>query len=131
MIMRLFGDAQLFMKAQGVADVFYILKRNSTSSSDEVQQTLCNFCEIVQPVSLTATGVPRACSLGWNDLEDCLISVAGVKIGADYIVSRNTSDFARSSVPMVTPAQLMQFVSEKNGVEYEELIEACPWGKVS
>ena len=124
-IMQLFGDAQLFMPAQGVTDVSHILKRCSQDTSDELQRAICNFCETVQPISLSAADIQRACELGWNDMEDCLVSVAATKIGADYLVTRNISDFTRSNVPVVTPAQMMQRIADKRKTAYEQLTEFC------
>lgn len=52
----------------------------------------------------------RARSLGFPDFEDALQAAAAAAEGraADGLVTRNTSDFARSRVPVLTPSQFRQ-----------------------
>ena len=50
----------------------------------------------------------RARSLGFSDFEDALEAVAAEGSAADGLVTRNTSDFARSRVPVLTPSQFRQ-----------------------
>ena len=49
----------------------------------------------------------RALSLGWNDVEDAVQGVSAHRAQADYLVTRNPSDFEAASVSVVTPKQLL------------------------
>jgi len=49
----------------------------------------------------------RAFTLGFSDLEDALQAVAAEACAADFIVTRNESDFVKSSVPVLTPSHFL------------------------
>lgn len=42
------------------------------------------------------------------DFEDCLHDECAVQNSADYIITRNTDDFANSNIPAVTPADFLK-----------------------
>ncbi|TVP43502.1 MAG: hypothetical protein EA350_13525 [Gemmatimonadales bacterium] len=49
----------------------------------------------------------RALSLGWDDVEDAVQGVSAQRGKAGYLVTRNPSEFAAASVPVVTPTELL------------------------
>lgn len=49
----------------------------------------------------------RALSLGWSDVEDAVQWLSAERAGADYLVTRNPSDFEARSMPVLTPRQLL------------------------
>ena len=44
----------------------------------------------------------------FSDFEDCLQEECAVAISADYIVTRNTKDFASSRVPAILPDEFLE-----------------------
>lgn len=54
--------------------------------------------------------VRRALSLPLRDFEDALQVAAAIAGGADFIVTRNLRDFARSPLPVVTPSDFLHKV---------------------
>ena len=58
----------------------------------------------------TDLGVPDinlASGMEWNDCEDAVQSATAYRVHADYIVTRNTRDFADSRVPAFTPNEIL------------------------
>ena len=43
----------------------------------------------------------------FKDFEDCLQDECAINIDADYIITRNTSDFRTSTINAITPEQLL------------------------
>jgi len=44
----------------------------------------------------------------FSDFEDCLQEECAFAISADYIVTRNTKDFASSRVPVIPPDKFLE-----------------------
>lgn len=44
---------------------------------------------------------------GWDDFEDAVQSVTAERVHADYIITRNVRDFAKSKVAAFTPSELI------------------------
>ena len=46
----------------------------------------------------------------FRDFEDCLQAECAKAVGADYIITRNTADYEESTVPAVTPTELLKIM---------------------
>ena len=53
----------------------------------------------------------RALALPMGDVEDAFQAAAAIAWQADFIVTRNTSDYRRSPVPALTPAAFLEQAS--------------------
>ena len=49
----------------------------------------------------------KAAELFFDDYEDAIQSVCVARMQVDYIVTRNEKDFANSSVPAISPVNLL------------------------
>lgn len=49
----------------------------------------------------------HAAELRWDDFEDAVQSVMAERVHADYIITRNVRDFAKSKVVAFTPSELI------------------------
>lgn len=50
-------------------------------------------------------------SSDWKDYEDATQNATALKAEADCIVTRNKKDFSESSLPVYTPAELLELLS--------------------
>lgn len=46
----------------------------------------------------------------FTDFEDCLQMECALEIGADYIITRNLSDFAYSGITAIEPRALLEMI---------------------
>lgn len=98
--------AEMWVAWHGLATAYYLLKRGRTE-----QEALIEVDKILawaRVADCTDTGARRARSLGFADFEDALQAAAAEASAADWLVTRNTSDFARSRIPVLTPSQFLQ-----------------------
>ena len=56
---------------------------------------------------LGVSDINLASGMEWNDFEDAVHSATAYRVHADYIVTRNTGDFADSRVPAFTPNEIL------------------------
>lgn len=110
------GDAALWVPVLSLKDAFYVLSRYMDSS--RVQDAILSFCEIANLVGITEDDALRGLRLSWPDFEDCLISICADKAKADYIVTRDSKGFDRSMTPICSPAEWLQMMRERHGVEF-------------
>ena len=118
MLASSFGDAELWVSAKSFADVFYVLSKRHPSS--EVQAAFLESLGWLKVCSIDGPDVKLASERTWDDFEDCLVAQCARKIGADYIITRNTRDFTRSSIKALTPEQLFEELAAR-GLVYEEI----------
>ncbi len=116
-----FSDAakQLFRLSEtnrvtGVVSAFsfpnlvYILRKEL--DAEKIQQILNKLMLIFDIADLKAIDLQRVASLGFSDFEDALQSACASRIRADYIVTRNLKDFAKSKVPAISPSDLLRML---------------------
>ncbi len=65
------------------------------------------------PATVTDNNIYQALDLEWDDFEDSVQYIVGDGLSVDYIVTRNTKDFALSSIPAVTPEKFIETITYK------------------
>lgn len=98
--------AEMFVAWHGLATAYYLLKRGR--SEREALVEVDKILAWTRVAEATDAGARRARTLGFGDFEDALQAVAAEGCAADLIVTRNTSDFGRSTVPSQTPQDFLQ-----------------------
>ena len=77
--------------------------RDRATASSAVSDLL----RIVDVAPIDTTDLSHALVLPFSDFEDAVQAVGALKVGADYIVTRNERDFRDSSVPVVGPGAIL------------------------
>jgi predicted nucleic acid-binding protein len=95
-----------YLAGYTVPTIFYILrKRFSVLARRTVLSRLCSFLDVA--------GISKEQVLAsidndrFSDLEDCLQAECAEAVGADYIITRNVSDFATSTTPAILPEDFL------------------------
>ena len=78
---------------------------------DNVKNALSAVSQFVEVLDLQATIVVETLSSDWKDYEDATQNATALKAEADCIVTRNKKDFSESSLPVYTPAELLELLS--------------------
>jgi predicted nucleic acid-binding protein len=98
--------------AHTVTTLFYLaskyLGRQRTAS------VLLDLLDHVTVTPLDQDLLLRALSLGWEVMEDAVQGISAQRAEADYLVTRNPSDFPTTSVSVVTPQQLLAILATRD-----------------
>lgn len=78
----------------------YILKDNG-------RRFLGGLIKMIKVVSVSHADAARALQLPMKDLEDAFQASAALEMGADWIITRNLSDFKFSPVPALDPKSFL------------------------
>ncbi len=63
--------------------------------------------KVVHFADFNVSDLAHAAELEWDDFEDAVQSVTAERVHADYIITRNVRDFAKSKVVAFTPSELI------------------------
>ena len=105
-LLGLEGEIETIMSASAVTDVYYILKKyiHDSVSLRENIFLLSNYLKICKA---TAEDITNAVLLFIPDFEDAVVAAIAKREKADFIISRNESDFKNSHIPAISPAQFI------------------------
>jgi len=91
--------------APSVTTLYYLTAREL--GHDRAVAALLTLLEHVSVAPLDQDILLRALALGWDDVEDAVQSLSATRSGADYLVTRNTPDFRKAEVTVMTPREVL------------------------
>lgn len=106
-------DVEGLVAAHSVTTLFYLAARHL--GRERAVTALLDLLDHVHVTPLDQDLLLRALSLGWGDVEDAVQGLAAQRARADYIVTRNPSDFPSTIPSVVTPTQLLAVLRSEGG----------------
>jgi len=77
---------------------------------EQATLALLDLLKLVSVAPLDQDTILKAIALGWRDFEDSILMLSANDVSADYLVTRNGSDFKGSLIPVVTPSELLSML---------------------
>lgn len=105
------GRAKGYIAFHTVSILWYVLRKKPKS---ERRNILLSLCELFTVTGASHQDVLEAVlNDDFSDFEDCLQEKCAENVGADYIVTENTRDFAASRIPAKNPADMIALLLSK------------------
>lgn len=106
------GQFVAYVTATSLTDIFYVTRRQAgRERAWELVQATLNQLSII---SVGGDELEAAAMLQGNDFEDNLQIACAMSLQLDFIVTRDSSGFTGSPMPVLTPQQLLSRLSEDN-----------------
>ena len=100
------GNTKGCIAAHSISNMFFILRKDYTAKERrEILSSLCTIFDV--------EGIDKAKLLSglaneeFSDFEDCLQMECAKSYGADYIVTRNVSDYSVSDIKAILPSEYL------------------------
>jgi len=106
-------DVEGLVAAHSFTTLFYLASRHL--GRERAVAVLLDLLDHVRVTPLDEDLLLRAMTLGWDDVEDAVQSLSAQRARADYLVTRNPSDFPSAVPSVVTPAQLLAILRADDG----------------
>jgi len=98
-----------YIAAHSVTNIFFILRKNFSVS--ERKKMLIKLCEFIEVAGIQKKQIIDALlNEDFDDLEDRLQVECARMVNADYIITRNISDFSTSPIPAILPEDFLKKV---------------------
>ncbi|MBQ7146388.1 MAG: PIN domain-containing protein [Lachnospiraceae bacterium] len=100
------GQAAGYVSSLSFANLVYIMRKEL--DPEDIEDVYRKLSLLFRWADLTQNDLSRAAALRWHDFEDALQAVMARRLGADYIITRNVSDYEGSPVPAISPEELLK-----------------------
>ena len=90
------------MPVSAMTDVAYILRK-----TPDVQAKLMNISTVLKLNDVTESDLEEAVSSSMKDFEDAFLAANARRHKADYIITRNISDYEHSPVKAISPDEFL------------------------
>ena len=95
-------DLEGYLSATSITDLFYIL--NKQLGPEKAYHFVNKIMMVFDITSVSQADIRKALNLGFQDFEDAIQLVCAKKIGAAYLITRNTKDFQQAEgIEVVDP----------------------------
>ena len=102
------GELQGVISTVTIMDVMYVLRKYMGST--EARNATTMLIQIVDVVPVLESDINVALTSDFSDFEDAVQATCAARIKADYIVTRNVIDFKNSSVPAISPSNILSLL---------------------
>jgi len=94
-----------FVAAHTITTLFYFLRREVGGA--KARNVLMDLFRVVEIVAVDQDRIFQALAMDWDDFEDAVQASCAAKVEADYLLTRDRTDFRRSHVPVLSPAEFV------------------------
>jgi len=103
------GEIQGCFPAHAVTTVYYLLKK--VVGQAEARRAAGWLVKVWEIPPCDSEVLTAAINTPIGDLEDAVVACSARHAGCDYIVTRNKRDFVHSSVPAISPEELLDLLA--------------------
>jgi predicted nucleic acid-binding protein len=102
------GEANGFVAGHTLTTIHYVVSRaRDRQSADAAVTDLLRFLEVVP---IEKMDFSQALVLPMDDFEDAVQAAAALKVGADYLVTRDEKGFGRLTIPFVNAGEILSLL---------------------
>lgn len=98
---------QAFITANSATDLFYIANKEY-HDKEKTKALMNNLFAVFHICDVTASDCLTALKSDMSDFEDAVLSASADRIMAKYIITRNLSDFQKSTVSAIEPKEFLK-----------------------
>ena len=94
-----------WVAAHSLTTLFYLLSKHE--SADRARVALTELLNLLSVAPVDHAVIEQALNLPYQDFEDAVQMMAAVRVGADYVITRNPQDYRQGPLPALLPAELL------------------------
>ncbi len=98
--------------AKSSTDIYYLTHR-CTHSDKDTRVILTKLFSLFDVLDTAALDCKKAISSPVSDYEDAVMIETAIQNGADYIVTRDTKDYSKSPIPVLTPDEFLKKLEQE------------------
>jgi len=95
-------QADACFSASTATDIYYVVRKSC--GADMAKESIGKLLQLFYCEDTLQGDIVSALSSKISDFEDAVLDSIAHRVKADYIITRNTKDFAASKVPAISPA---------------------------
>lgn len=101
-----------FLAAHSVTTIYYLVAKNLNRT--EARSAIKQLTQVFQIATVDQAVIHQALTLEWPDFEDAVQMAAALNVNADYLLSRNPTDFKDTPIPVLSPLNFLNLHTTKD-----------------
>ena len=100
-----------YISASAITDIYYIAYRE-LRNKQQVKDIIKRLLSVIRVADVSEENIFFALDADWNDFEDSVQNAVAESHNFDAIITRNSADFKKSNVNILSPKDFLQFISK-------------------
>ena len=106
------GHFRLLVSSLSFATASYIMNAHHKKTNAEIVAMFARFVKMCNVTPVDSLIIDEAIASRFPDFEDAMQYYSAIREGADAIITRNSSDFNGSMIPVYNPQSFLDMLSE-------------------
>lgn len=102
------GQIEGWVAAHSITTLYYLYAKYQ--SAEQARIRLSDLLSFLSVAAVDRAVIEHALTLPYRDFEDAVQMAAAIQIGAQYVITRNVSDYKEGPLPAIAPAELLALV---------------------
>ncbi len=99
------GLLEGYLAAHSITTLFYLIQKDRSSA--DARAAITNLLQILKIAPVTQSTIDQALNLDYRDFEDAVQMISAVQCKADYLITRNISDYKPALLPVLQPVDFL------------------------
>ena len=99
------GRFEGFIAAHSITTLFYLIQKDKSSA--EARASITSLLRILKIAPVTQSTIDQALNLDYGDFEDAVQMISALECNAEYLITRNISDYNPPLLPVVQPVDFL------------------------
>ena len=95
------GLLEGFIAAHSITTLFYLIQKDKSSA--EARAGITNLLQFLKISPVNQRTIDQALNLDYSDFEDAVQMISALQCKAEYLLTRNTTDYQPALIPVVQP----------------------------
>ncbi len=102
------GQIEGWVAAHSITTLYYLYAKYQ--SAEQARIRLSDLLSFLSVAAVDRAVIEQALTLPYRDFEDAVQMAAAIQINAQYVITRNISDYKEGPLPAIEPAELLALV---------------------
>lgn len=99
------GLLEGYLAAHIITTLFYLIQKDKSSA--DARAAITNLLQILKISPVNQSTIDQALNLDYRDFEDAVQMISAVQCKADYLITRNISDYKPALLPVLQPVDFL------------------------
>ena len=99
------GLLEGFIAAHSITTLFYLIQKDKSSA--EARASITNLLQFLKIAPVNQSTIDQALNLDYDDFEDAVQMISALQCKAEYLITRNITDFQPPLLPVLQPIDFL------------------------
>lgn len=99
------GLIEGFIAAHSITTLFYLIQKDKSSA--EARASITNLLQFLKIAPVNQSTIDQALNLDYSDFEDAVQMISALQCKADFLLTRNISDYNPPLLPVLKPVDFL------------------------